>query len=349
MYSTTSFFVLALIVCGAFAQQTIDESKHKKECPAGFNFVGKQCAKTLNAQPEVVCPSGTIKAGAQCAKYVGKLSECPAGYWSAKGACERTKTAPIEVSCPAGYTLTDKDTCVTKIALPDKKACPSGSLVKGDNCVRQQATAPSLNCPAEYTLVGRRCQREETFDCTPSRKPVEPSKDDGSKATSFRAPSVSKGKEPSRYTIPQAAPVVEEYVIQETCRRIITEAARYICANGSTLSGKVCLTDVEVAPIIRPGGYVDQAVPAARYCPDGYAEASKNGCSAVETVLPELFCPSGTQDDGSRCATFVSPRTVCPEGFYLEGKSCNKTIFAAPIVEYTVTYTCTGKDCANHH
>lgn len=333
----------------------INESDRKKQCPVGFEFVGKQCAKTLTAPADTICPTGTTLVDGKCAKYVGKLSDCPAGYQASKGTCVRTLTSEAEIICPDGFTLSGKDSCVRKVAQPDRKICPAGSIARGDDCVTTALVPPEFSCPDGYVLEGRKCRREETFDCTPARSTAAPQKgaeiEDKHLFGGFRHEAPSKGKEGTRYTIHDAAPTVEEYVISETCKRIITEPARRICAPGGILDGKLCRIENKVEHIFKNGGFRDEFIPAIRRCPLGYAETgSKGECQATDETLPSLYCPGNTIDLGSRCAIYNHPRTVCPTGFTLEGKACLKTIFAAPIVEYTVTYSCTGKNCGeNNH
>lgn len=170
--------------------------------------------------------------------------------------------------------------------------------------------------------------REDTFDCTPPRKSnIRPTKGGGGK------------KGPA---------TVEEYVIQSTCKRITTEPARKVCEHGK-LEGKNCVSEVNVQPIIEPGKFREVTVPATRQCPEGFsADYAGKDCEKKEYANPQFVCPPSTTDLGDRCGTFSPPKIVCPHGFSLENDhQCVKTIFAAPIIEYTVTYTCTGKNCAS--
>lgn len=146
---------------------------------------------------------------------------------------------------------------------------------------------------------------------------------------------------------------MEEYVIQSTCKRITTEPARKICENGK-LEGKHCVTESEVQAIIVPGKFREVLVPTLRQCPEGFtASDSGKECEATEYATPYFVCPPSTADLGDKCATFHPVKIVCPHGFSLENdRHCVKTIFAAPIIEYSVTYKCTGKNCASgkeHH
>lgn len=371
MRTTSCIFIIALLIGSAVAQKKgepiitipqknipgtpphpINESDRKKQCPAGFEFVGKQCAKTLTAEPNTVCPHGTTLADGRCAKYVGKLSECPPSFQASKGTCVKTLTSEPEVFCPEGFTLSGKDSCVRKVAQPDKKVCPAGSVAKGDDCVTTGVAPPDFVCPSGYTLIGRKCQREEIFDCTPARTLPNPGKEADQVLTTgshFRREGKGKG-DTTHYTLPEAAPTVEEYVVQKTCKRVITEPARRICPNGGLLDGKLCRVENRVDHIFKKGGFRDEFIPILRQCPLGYTQIDKSGiCEATEEALPAFYCPGNTIDLGQRCAIYNQPRTECPAGFTLEGKVCVKTIFAAPIVEYTVTYSCTGKDCGHQH
>lgn len=373
MQSSFSLLLVALLSYGAYAQKgiqrpivtlpskaqpttapkAIDESDHRKECPADFTFVGKQCAKTLTDQPKLVCPPGTVLVDGRCASYIGKESECPVGYIDVQGICRRTLTAFPDLACPEGYILRGKDICVTTVPLPEKKLCPPKTTPKGDNCAATKSEVPEYVCPTGYVLLGKRCQREESFDCTPPRVIAdieEPKKGQLAAPQHIRHGGLgNKGKESYVYRLPVAEPVVQEYVIRKTCKRIITEAARPVCPKGGSFDGKLCLIDVMVPAIFKPGGFKELTALPARECPEGFEQTSKGECITTEDTLPNLFCPIGTIDLGDKCATYAAPKTVCPDGFFLEGKVCVKTIFAAPLVEYTVTYACTGKDCGGHH
>lgn len=338
--------------------QPIGESDKKKQCPAGFEFLGKQCAKTLSAEPDVVCPPGTTIADDRCVKYIGKYAECPPGYSLSAGSCVKKSHAPPETVCPEGFILGGKDACVRKIQLEDRKECPPGSIVKGDICVISSTAPPDYVCPTGYNLIGSKCQREEVFDCTPARQnthskePEQHSKGEKPRINDkFQRHQNGHGKnDVTRYTLQEAAPQVEEYIIQKICKRVTTEPARRICPEQGYLDGKVCRIEKQLDHIMKKGGFRDEFVPLLYKCPLGYAETNDRSiCEAVEEVYPSMLCPANTVDQGQRCALFSMSRRDCPQGFSLEGKECRKTIFAAPIVEYTVTYTCTGKNCGDRH
>lgn len=333
--------------------QRVGESERKKQCPAGFQFAGKQCAKTLSTAADVVCPHGTVLVDGKCAKYLGKFSKCPPGFQTSKGTCVKNTEADFETICPEGFVLSGKDTCSRIVQLPNVKVCPVGSVQRGDTCTTSAVTPPQLTCPEGYTLEGHLCLREEIFDCTPPN-PNPPSKGQEVQEidtfkTMRREPVHSKGKERARYTVHEPAPVVDEFVISKTCKRITREPARRICAPGGILDGKLCRIDSKVDYVFKKGGYRDEFIPIIRRCPLGFVEQTKGRCQNTEEVIPTLYCPANSIDLGNRCAVFSRPRTVCPTGFSFEGKECTKTIFAAPIVEFSVTYKCTGKNCDEHH
>jgi hypothetical protein len=324
----------------------IGESDKKKQCPPGFEFQGKQCAKTLTAPPQVTCPAGTTMVDGKCVKYVGKFSECPVGFKSSKGICIKETFSSAEYDCPEGFILTGKNTCSRKRTLPDKKICPVGSVQRGDNCVVISMGPTQLTCPEQYILQGTKCRREETFDCTPERQPEAPQKNIVEESKASHVQRQIHGKEILRYTLPQAAPTVEEYVISEICKRVTTEPARHICGPNSILDGKVCRVETNVDYMVKTGGLVDEFAPIQQHCPQGFVQTEKpDVCKATTEMTPELRCPHHTVDLGSRCGIYSNTRTHCPQGFSLEGDTCIKITFAAPIVEYTVTYECTGKNC----
>lgn len=182
-------------------------------------------------------------------------------------------------------------------------------------------------CPNSYKQEGHRCIREETFDCTPPRK---------------------NNIRPTKGGTKKGPATVEEFVLQSTCKRITSEPARKICDNGK-LEGKHCIVEQEVQPLIVPGKYSEVLAPVMTQCPEGYsASMSGKECEQIEYAQPFFVCPPSTSDLGDKCATFQPPRVVCPHGFALENDhQCVKTLFAAPIIEYSVTYTCTGKNCAS--
>lgn len=149
---------------------------------------------------------------------------------------------------------------------------------------------------------------------------------------------------PSKGIVPESF----DYVVDATCKRIRSIPAEKICPHG-VLSGKMCKVKVEVAPTqITPIQFEYDTKPAEIQCPEGF-DLITSFCTRIETAKMNFFCPEGTADTGERCAMYTQPQMVCPPNYALEDRTtCVQTVEVPPVTEYTVTYSCQGKECSGH-
>lgn len=144
-------------------------------------------------------------------------------------------------------------------------------------------------------------------------------------------------------------PELIDYVVQATCKRIRTIPAQKLCSRG-VLNGKMCRVEIEVPPVaIAPTSLEYDVRPPQIRCEDSrFQLLSRTMCLFSETRGLVFICPEGTQDIGDRCVSYSPPTMTCDAGFALESDStCVQTQEAQPITEWSVTYSCVGKECAN--
>lgn len=364
--------ILSLLVAGAFAQQVLEESKG---CPAGFDLIGKNCVQVLTIEPTWICPTGTSNCETGCKAYFPKIAECPTGFTNTGSQCQRVATVAPITSCPTGYVFTEEG-CLRQIELPCSYACPVGAVAKGDTCYAISSCEPEHACPPGSTLSGSLCIYEETYDCTPavgepgvvSECSSVPGPLGATQSALLRAkakfafPSKENHGDRNACEICNNTPCgcdkseakpkfIEETLVSAKCKRISVEPANKLCPDGR-LDGKSCLLETAVDAIVVPGGFAIEVAAPSLICPAGFApETLPCGtltCVRVETA-PVLFtCPCGTEDLGDRCAQPAEPRLICPEEYHLANGLCSKTITVEPLTEFTVRYSCLGKECAGN-
>lgn len=398
----------------------VDKSNVVKTCPAGFEFLGKECVQVVTIPATPVCPPGSeLTPDGVCAMYVGKNPQCPTGFNRLGNTCERRETSAPLFVCGPGYTLTDADECTAPIESPPEEICVGGSVRKGDLCLLEEELEPELTCPPGYTNEGKICRIEELYNCTPEREPLNPTVVPPTyvpptvvptyvpptrvpptlPTVPFTLPTFAPTRPPSKYPTPPPSkgpkpPVYKgksgqmprptspfpprgsmlpnyaggpfrraagyippaeskgfvperiDYVVQATCKRIRTIAAQKLCARG-ILNGKMCRVETEVPPeVVVPNAIGQDTRPPERRCPNGFGLASRTTCLLSQLQSLVYTCPPNTVDIGDRCATYMPPTPTCPPGYALENQTtCVQTLHAPPIVEFTVRFACTGKDC----
>lgn len=151
---------------------------------------------------------------------------------------------------------------------------------------------------------------------------------------------------PSAPAVSAAQSYFQDYVVASTCSRIRTEPAHHVCARG-VLNGETCLVTEEVDSITLPGAISEEYTDAVTECPDHYSPLPNNStqCVIVDDVALTFYCPAGTTDLGDRCLQSVAAQVVCNAGFVLENDVCVQTQFAKPLAQFTVRYSCVGKEC----
>lgn len=347
----------------------IAESGKTSSCPPGFNFYSKQCIKTTVAEMLQSCPPGRKLIDGQCALYVAKLSECPPGSTVSKGQCVRLRVAEPEVLCPEGFTLHNKDTCVRKVQLPGLTYCPPGTVERNDRCIDHRPQPFEHTCRHGYVLRGSQCFKEEMYDCTPRAPPRKSAPVGKREAINFSQQRANShlAQNPgsfyheqhvtaSKKAIPLTKmvtppPVVNEYVIKKTCKRVITEHPHSVCPKGAQQNGKECFVETVVPYMFKDGGTRNELVPVVQRCPPGFVNSAEKGgmqCTATQQFPPIFICPEHTTNVGNRCANYVPPVLSCPVGFdKLNVEECQKTLVVPPVTKYSVTYSCTGKHCVD--
>lgn len=142
-------------------------------------------------------------------------------------------------------------------------------------------------------------------------------------------------------------PELIDYVLEAVCKRIRTVLANKICPTG-ILTGKMCRVEVEVPPMyVTPFSVETDVQPSQPSCPSGFSVLDRLTCVLTELKNVVYVCPEGTQDIGDRCVTYAPAVHTCPPEFSLENEqTCVQTVHAAPITEFSVTFSCVGKDCA---
>lgn len=324
--------------CVAYSAKLVD-------CAAGYTFADGLCVRTQAVAPALSCPAGFVLVDdATCMKQLELPHSyaCPAGAVAKGDTCYAVTTVEPEHLCASG--ILQGNLCVSEETYDCTPAVGEAGIV--DACAPGTAPGPVgatqtalLRAKAKFAATGK-----------------EPGVGD---ADACELCSWNNGCGPSTGTgIAKNRPqFVEETLVSAKCKRITVEPAAKHCAVGR-LDGKVCLVETPVDAIIVPGGFATETIAASAVCPPGYSAAegllltpAHCATGALECVraetTPALYnCAFGSVDLGDRCGIFSAPRAICEDGFHLANGVCTKTLTAEPILEYTVRYTCTGKDCA---
>lgn len=343
----------------------------KKECQPGFLLFGNQCVRNVIVSPTYTCDPEQRLVDKNCTEHVKKTLQCPLSYGVTTGMCFKQKMTHSEVLCPDDFQLLNGDVCSRKLKLPDVKVCPPETRDDGSLCLKQASYPPQYACPDQYTLQENKCVLEQIYDCTPASATTPEISDTVTASKSVNQPFlrnyrengygfvsdrplrhelVTHGKlQVHRYTVFEEPPIVEEFLLNRTCKRTITEAARTLCDDGGQFDGELCFLEKPVPHIVQPAKYKHETIPVIRQCPPTYTlDRNYDGtrCVALDEIPPTYVCPPGYEDVGFQCIKIFGAKRECPVGFKLvAGERCLQTLIQQPIVHYTVKYTCRGKNC----
>lgn len=334
----------------------VEEPARQTRCPKGFLLVGKQCAKGMRSLPSFTCPEGTHFESDNCIKYVKKQKVCPPGYFFKHNICAQMLTSPVQMICPVGFTFTDEGVCVSTSAA--QIMCPAGASRKGNVCVETRFVAPKHQCASGYIALGHKCQHEETYDCTPYHRNYGRKHNylphrhlqyvdffDTASRSSLQSTYRWRKQKGRNYHVYVQKPYVEEFVVQQICKRITTRLPQFRCPDKAVLDGKLCRIEQSITHEQDSKSVKPNVIMPRRQCPQHYTYDKGDTCYTVKEVTPNLVCPENSVYAGGRCYIIVPSRAVCYDGLLIEGKTCVKTLFSPPIVEYTVHYACMGKQC----
>lgn len=323
-------------------------------CPEGFTLEGTQCRieELYNCTPDLPVEVQMLRQGAL--RNVGKDQQVntlllnptvsPGNTQnSAMQSQSLRRLHPTPVERPP--TLHDDVTRTQESPVLDQNTTQSSSTLRKlgvRSPFKKPSTAASQSNLENYFSRAQRTRTQESGIVT-----IEPPQDKNAQPLSGTAPASTQSVPLPR---PPAAQdrrtFYQDYVVQSTCSRVRVVAALKVCEEG-VLDGKVCAIDEQVNSITTYGGVAEDNVPAIAECPPSYSPSNTDPltCTAVDEVPATFFCVAGTTDLGDRCAQQSNPRKVCNEGFALEEDMCVQTQLSEPLVEFTVKYTCVGKNC----
>lgn len=356
--------------CSPGAELTLDDNcatyiPKTATCDVGFEQIGNRCEHFESIPSRMACPAGYTLTDAGCVPPPTELppsEECPAGSVRRGDLCLRDEEREPELACPPRYTLEGKKCRIEELynCTPPRPENPTaaaaeepvvfsavpvanGGYLAGGNSrsaaptTATSSSAASYNAAASY--AGRASSAGRTIVATPSLGVVFVP---GSERRNWRRMQAILGKEVEEGNL--------DYVLQATCKRIRTIAAEKICPQG-VLNGKLCRIEVEVPPILVPPfvfsrGFDDGSIPPEPDCPQGYSLLSRTECTLEELRGVAYVCPERASDVGDRCAMYARAVPTCPQEFVLENEAtCVRTLHAPVIQEYSVTFSCTGKEC----
>lgn len=309
-------------------------------CPAGYNLNGKTCERQLTAPPVTLCQQGHLQ-GDVCIIETEKQARCPPGTVLQGKQCVSTLQQPANRFCPFGFTETISG-CEANEQLPLIEICEIGNR-EGPQCATVDLAPYNVNqfCPPGFEEAAKGgCWRSTVYDCTPPQH--------GKGGMAGLRGLAGKGG----MTVPVTNAKVN--VIKQTCER--KEGAAYIsdrtCPAGFTDTGSGCMQKNYFPTTTRcsNGGpveacFVVRNAPFQYDCPAG-TQMQGQICLSHQVLPEETFCAQG-YDNGLTCLQQFPPVIRCDPGLQLSGNICVGIETAPPQV--TVTVTCTGKDCINHH
>lgn len=344
-----SSFLLALIgTAAAQRYQTVgkgsvgprQQTEPVYSCPPNFNLNGKTCERQTTGPVQTLCTQGTLQ-GDICVIETPKQTRCPIGSILQGKQCVTPNQTPANRFCPFGFVETFSG-CEANEQLPLVEICEIGSR-EGPQCVTVDLLPYTTNqyCPPGFEEAAKGgCWRATVYDCTPLQK--------GKGGMAGLRGLAGKGG----MTVPVTNAKVN--VIKQTCER--KEAAAYVtdrsCPAGFLDTGSGCMQKNYFPTTTRcsNGGPVETCFTAKNApfqydCPPGTQMQGQN-CISQQTMPEESFCAQG-YDNGFTCVQQFQPTVRCEPGLQLSGNICIGHETAPPQV--TVTVTCTGKDCVNHH
>lgn len=322
------------------------ESAPVIECPEGFNLVEKECIReeAFDCTPRSGIPNPMSLVGKELEPELPTSGELGATEIPIVEVPEPSSTLPPEELPP---TITFSTTSlVSPTPIPSTVTSSRGaggevvSIASGQNHyftngkgarrrlqgIGHVSTTTSVSQIGHYPNNNRLVRTSTTSIYNPQ-------------ATTVTHPQATTVTHPLRTA-------TVDYVVESTCKRMRVQPADKVCPNGA-LEGKMCQSEQVVAPVIVPGGIVEELAAPYTTCPAGYSADLTNPdlCTVEDEVTPTFYCPAGSVDEGERCAVRSPSRATCDAGFALEGDVCAETEFVQPLVEFTVTYACVGKEC----
>lgn len=327
--------IFSVLAAAALCQEMVPKDKR---CPEGWELNGKQCARIVKEPPTVSCDSGMSYVDGKCVAFVGVSRRCPSTFTETRTTCERiNETSPV-FGCEDDFILTQEGLCLREIVLPDVELCPPGSVVKGDQCYMISRVDPTFSCAGNAIVQGKRCIREEEYDCTPEREDgVQQLTVDNFSSHNLRKRAkalhnAQQSKDETTHSV--------NYVVKAVCKRITDEPAIKTCPDGGYLDGKECVVSKPVNSVLSSGG-VDQEIGELTYqCPIDYLlevdEATGEPvCRYTETTPIEYYCAEGVLQE-NRCAIYREPKVGCLTGFVMLDGVCQKIETSDPIIDYTL-------------
>lgn len=344
-------------------------------CPAGAIRKGDLCVVERTGAPTLACPDGFTLEGNQC--RVEELYNCTPDFPPRLRSSLFPKPGKGDTTTGTGHSATPGAVQAVRIGarrrlhpnLSQRSSSSSNGEYQSQEAndatanstrttsptptrrlgVRSPFTTPSL--PGSRTVPNYQIAAEEAASRTQEKGMVnstpQPQNDIIVPVVGSTAgPDTTDVDLPRPPAASDGTTYFHDYVVQSTCSRSRLVAAQKVCKQG-VLDGKVCAFDEQVSAISTYGGVVEDHMPALAECPPSYSPSATDStsCSAVDEVPVTFYCPAGSHDLGDRCAQQTTPRQVCNTGFALEDNACVQTQLADPVVEFTVTYTCVGKNC----
>lgn len=325
------------------------ETPPVEECVGGSVRKGDLCLVEEEREPELTCPPGYTLNGKRC--RIVEMYNCtpprptptqqpgagnfPTPPPSAAIPLPPAEVEPLPVEPYAAPPMDMQQAAYAAPAPPPVQSYTAPPPVQSytapppvQSYTAQPPMLPPMTAPPQFPARGSRVFHGKSS--YPGEYPP---------VSGYRRMQRSR---PSKEFVPELV----DYVVQATCKRIRTILAQKVCTTG-VLVGKTCRVEVEVPPVlITQNSFENDIQEPEPKCPNGFSIVSRDLCQLLQIRKVDFVCPEGTQDIGDRCASYAPPTITCPTGFALENdETCVQTLHQPPIVEFSVKFSCTGKDC----
>eukprot|EP00922_Rhytidocystis_sp_ex-Travisia-forbesii_P065088 GHVS01096751.1.p1 GENE.GHVS01096751.1~~GHVS01096751.1.p1 ORF type:complete len:534 (+),score=89.36 GHVS01096751.1:221-1822(+) len=344
-----------------------------KDCPHGFELLGKSCGRVSVVQPEVRCTrlwekmegeascvttelvEGTLSCGdgyslehARCVKMEEVAPErlCPKGFVDdEEGSCSLVSSFEAAYVCGEGYRASLDGTCFRESRSPADAVCQQGYQPGKNGCVSYEAAAAETQCRWGYTAEGGRCVRVVTT--RPEEVCAEGfhfDRRDGCVKVSVAEPiavcnegTLERRRCRERLDEPAMSVCRKGFHLYNgKCVRVIEEEMRYQCKRGFVLKGDRCIAHRQSRPEL--------------LCETGFA-LKWGRCEAVENVDAELFCVNSAAalvDGVCVLQEAIDAVSTCPRGFQMTSEGCKRTVYAESELVCKQGTELRGKFCVNY-
>lgn len=265
-------------------------------CSSVTRTVPQICTKTEVTAVQYACADGSPPTGKSC----------------------RTSTEPY---CEAGQLDRETGKCIMTYSEEPKRVCPIGQLLQRDlNCLQENYQPAALVCPEDSVpsmAKDGECITVQSITVYPNkvirRSPTEVC-DVGTRHGNvcINVEKIAREKGCPFDAQDRGGRCIKTSPVVIPERQIVTLPAQYVCPDGSSLSGKACVSREVTQPEYACS---DGAVKEGPHCV--HSQNLTYSPAKVSYVAAHPGCPKGFERQGSDCSyTSVQPAELeCPPNY----------------------------------